>query len=81
MHKGSAHTPLRPITKNSGLPKLLRWSHALRSDQFGDFILAFAKSRLTSLTIGLAALKSFFLCGKVAAVIMAAMVTLILVDP
>jgi hypothetical protein len=23
----------RLITKNSGLPKLLRWSHALRSDQ------------------------------------------------
>ena len=22
------------FTKNSGLPKLLRWSHALRSDQF-----------------------------------------------
>jgi hypothetical protein len=24
----------RLITKNSGLPKLLRWSHVLRSDQF-----------------------------------------------
>ena len=26
-------TTRRLITKNSGLPKLLRWSHALRSDQ------------------------------------------------
>jgi hypothetical protein len=32
----AARTPLGPkrlITYNSGLPKLLRWSHALRSDQ------------------------------------------------
>jgi hypothetical protein len=30
----AGRAPLYFCTENSGLPKLLRWSHTLRSDQF-----------------------------------------------
>ena len=36
--KGSARTPLGPIPKIVAYPSLLRWFHALRSDQLAKIV-------------------------------------------